>query len=130
MEIHEASPGPARHNVRRRRAYAIGRLAELSGLPIKTIRFYADEGLLPSSGRTEAGHRRFNETDLARLQLIRSLRDLGLDLATIGAILEGHEAMPDLLAAHVLTLEIHIRGLQRQLAVLRSAATSSSEDTV
>jgi DNA-binding transcriptional MerR regulator len=110
--------------------YSIGRLAELSGLPVKTIRFYADERLLDAPARTEAGHRRFDEADLARLQLIRSLRDLGLDLGTIRAVLAGRGAMEEVIAAHVKTLETRIRGLQRQLVVLRAAATSPSEDTV
>src|SRR5690348_15080794 len=110
--------------------YSIGRLAELSGLPIKTIRFYSDEGLIPAPARTDAGHRRYDEADLARLQLIRSLRDLGLDLPSIRGVLDGRGAIGDVLAAHIRTLETRIRGLQRQLVVLRSAATSPSEDTV
>ena len=109
---------------------SIGRLADLSGLPVKTIRFYADERLLDAPGRTEVGHRRFDEADLARLHLIRTLRDLGLDLPTIRAVLEGHGHLPELIAAEIRTLETRIRGLQRQLVVLRAAATSPSEDTV
>jgi DNA-binding transcriptional MerR regulator len=110
--------------------YSIGRLAELSGLPVKTIRFYSDEGLIPGPERTEAGHRRYGDADVARLQLIRSLRDLGLDLPSIRGVLEGRGALSDVLAAHVRTLETQIRGLQRQLAVVRSAADSPTEATV
>ena len=110
--------------------YSIGQLARLAGVPIKTIRFYADEGLLPPSGRTPAGHRRFDEADLARLQLIRSLRELGVDLPTIKSALAGHAALGDLLAAHIRTLETRIRGLQRQLVVLRAAGDSPSAATV
>jgi DNA-binding transcriptional MerR regulator len=40
------------------------------------MRFYSDAGLLPPSGRTEAGHRRCAATDVARPQLVRTLRDL------------------------------------------------------
>jgi DNA-binding transcriptional MerR regulator len=110
--------------------YSIGELARLSGSPVKTIRFYADEGLLPPSGRTPAGHRRFDETDLARLQLIRSLRELGVDLPTIKAALAGHAQLGELLGAHIRTVETRIRGLQRQLAVLRAAGDSPSPATV
>jgi DNA-binding transcriptional MerR regulator len=110
--------------------YAIGQLARLSGVPVKTIRFYSDEGLLPPSGRTVAGHRRYDETDLARLQLIRSLRELGVDLATIGTALSGHGELGSLLDAHIRTLETRVRGLQRQLAVLRAAGDSPSAATV
>src|SRR5688572_18500533 len=88
---------------------SIGRLAELSGLPVKTIRFYSDERLLDTPERTEAGHRRFDESDLARLQLIRSLRDLGLDLPTIRSVLEGHGPLPEVTAAHVSPRNPHPR---------------------
>ena len=114
----------------RQTTYAIGQLARLSGVPVKTIRYYADEKLLPPTGRTPAGHRRFDEADLARLQLIRSLRELGVDLPTIKAALAGHAALGDLLAAHIRTLETRIRGLQRQLVVLRAAGDSPSPATV
>jgi DNA-binding transcriptional MerR regulator len=39
--------------------YSIGRLAGLSGLPVKTIRYYSDLGILPPAARTGAGHRRY-----------------------------------------------------------------------
>jgi DNA-binding transcriptional MerR regulator len=126
--MQEAVRAAARHPTST--GYSIGRLADLTGLPVKTIRFYSDEGLLAPPGRTEAGHRRYDEADLARLQLIRSLRELSLDLPTIRRVLDGHGDLADVLAAHVLTLETRIRGLQRQLVVLRAAATSPSEDTV
>jgi DNA-binding transcriptional MerR regulator len=111
-------------------SYAIGHLSRLSGVPVKTIRFYSDEGLLPPSGRTHAGHRRYDETDLARLQLIRSLRELGVDLTTISAALSDHGELGSLLSAHIRTLETRVRGLQRQLVVLRAAGDSPSPATV
>jgi DNA-binding transcriptional MerR regulator len=111
-------------------SYAIGKLARLSGVTVKTIRFYSDEGLLPPSGLTEAGHRRYDETDLARLQLIRSLRELGVDLPTISAALSDRGELGSLLSAHIRTLETRVRGLQRQLVVLRAAGDSPSPATV
>ena len=110
--------------------YAIGRLARLSGLPVKTIRFYSDSGLLPPSARTEAGHRRYDESDLARLQLIRSLRELGLDLDTISGLLSARRSLAEVLVAHTAALETRIRSLQRQLAVVRAAADSPTEATL
>jgi DNA-binding transcriptional MerR regulator len=111
-------------------ALAIGRLAALTGLPVKTIRFYSDAGLLPPSGRTEAGHRRYSATDVARLQLVRTLRELDLDLAAIGQLLAGRRKLGELLAAHVLALEARDRALHRQLAVLRAAAASPTAATL
>jgi DNA-binding transcriptional MerR regulator len=111
-------------------AFAIGRLAALTGLPVKTIRFYSDAGLLPPSGRTQAGHRRYSATDVARLQLVRTLRDLGVDLAAIGQLLAGRRELGELLAAHVAALEARDRALHRQLAVVRAAAASPTAATL
>jgi DNA-binding transcriptional MerR regulator len=111
-------------------AYPIGRLSELSGVPIKTIRYYSDAGILPPSGRTESRHRRYTEADLARLQLVRSLRELDVDLDTIRALLDRRSDLGALLDAHAATLETRIRSLRRQLAVVRAAAASPSPATV
>jgi DNA-binding transcriptional MerR regulator len=110
--------------------FSIGRLAALTGLPVKTIRFYSDAGLLPPSGRTEAGHRRYTVTDVARLQLVRTLRDLDVGLDTIGQLLAGRRELGELLAAHVAALEARDQALHRQLAVVRAAAASPTAATL
>jgi DNA-binding transcriptional MerR regulator len=110
--------------------YSIGRLAELSGVPVKTIRYYSDIGILPPSGRTESRHRRYTEADLARLQLVRSLRELEVDLDAIRGLLDRGGDLAAVLGAHAATLETRIRGLRRQLAVVRAAAASPSAATV
>ena len=106
--------------------YSIGQLAALTGLPVKTIRFYSDEGILPPAGRSENGHRRYTGAELARLQLARSLRELDVDLPSIRRVLEGHEDLAEILRAHVATVEARIRGLQRQRAVLSAARGRST----
>ena len=62
---------------------SIGELASRTGLPVRTIRFYSDAGVVPPADRTEAGYRLYGPDALARLGLVRTLRDLGVDLATI-----------------------------------------------
>jgi DNA-binding transcriptional MerR regulator len=110
--------------------FSIGRRAALTGLPVKTIRFYSDAGLLPPSGRTEAGHRRYTATDVARLQLVRTLRDLDVALDTVGRLLAGRRELSELLAAHVAALEARDQALHRQLAVVRAAAASPTPATL
>ena len=61
-------------------AMKIGALAARSGLPVKTLRYYEDLGLLPAIGRTEGGYRLFSEQSLRRLEFIRRLKTLGLSL--------------------------------------------------
>lgn len=106
-------------------SFGIGRLAELSGLPVKTIRFYSDLGIL-RPGRTEAGHRRYDAADLARVQLVHGLRELGVGLPEIRALLEEGRELRHVLGAHANALEVRIRGLQRQLVVTRAAAADPS----
>ena len=67
---------------------SIGDLAERTGVPVRTIRFYSDSGVLPPAERTGAGYRLYDEAALARLGLVRTLRDLGIDLATIRRVLQ------------------------------------------
>ena len=70
----------------------IGALAGRSGLPIKTLRYYEDIGLLPAVGRSEGGYRLFAEESLRRLEFIRRLKSLGLTLDDIQECLSVHDA--------------------------------------
>jgi DNA-binding transcriptional MerR regulator len=66
----------------------IGTVARRSGLPVKTIRFYCDQGLIQPRGRTAGGYRLFDERVYAELALLRTLRSLDLPLETIRRILQ------------------------------------------
>jgi DNA-binding transcriptional MerR regulator len=70
----------------------IGTLADRSGLPVKTLRYYEDLGLLPAVGRSEGGYRLFAEESLRRLEFIRRLKSLGLTLDDIAECLAVHDA--------------------------------------
>jgi DNA-binding transcriptional MerR regulator len=106
----------------------IGEVSKRAGLPVKTIRFYSDEGLFPPSERTEAGYRLYTEGDLVRLDLIRTLRDAGLDLSTIGAVLRREMDLADALQLRLRALESHIVSLQNVAAAIRAALRSGPEE--
>lgn len=110
-------------------SWSIGQLATSSGLPVRTIRFYSDAGLLPAQ-RTTAGHRRYAPADLVRLQLIRSLRSLDVDLDTIAELLAEKVGLQDLLIGHASTLRLRLQALQRQLAVAQAAADAPTGRTL
>jgi MerR family copper efflux transcriptional regulator len=61
----------------------IGQVTALSGIPIRTIRYYESLGLLKSSRRTEGGFRQFSEDVLTRLAFIKRVQNLGLSLGEI-----------------------------------------------
>lgn len=65
----------------------IGALARLTGVPVKTIRNWSEQGLLPPAARTPAGYRLYGADAPARLEIVRSLRDLGIGLAAIRSVL-------------------------------------------
>ena len=73
------------------REISIGRLAERTGVPISTIRFYEREGLM-APRRSPGGQRRYPRADIRRLSFIRICQRLGLGLAEIRAHLD---ALPD-----------------------------------
>ncbi|WP_141713158.1 MerR family transcriptional regulator, partial [Streptomyces sparsogenes] len=74
--------------------YTIGALARRTGLTVRTIRFYSDTGIVPSTDRSPAGYRLYDLRAIARLDLVRTLRDLGLDLAVIRQVLDREIAVP------------------------------------
>ena len=69
----------------------IGALAGRN-VPVKTLRYYEDLGLLPAIGRSEGGYRLFAEESLRRLEFIRKLKTLGLSLEEIQGCLAVHDA--------------------------------------
>jgi MerR family copper efflux transcriptional regulator len=59
----------------------IGITAQLSGLTVKTVRYYSDIGIINPHVDTNTGYRNFTESDLAKLQFIAKARkfDFSLD---------------------------------------------------
>lgn len=106
----------------------IGQVSHKSGLSVKTIRFYSDEGLVPPSDRSDAGYRLYTQGDLARLELVRTLREAGLDLSTIASVLEKRLSLADALSARLHAVEAHIASLQKVAAALRAAVGSKGND--
>jgi DNA-binding transcriptional MerR regulator len=97
----------------------IGELAEKTKLSVRTLRFYADEGLLPVTARTAAGYRTFGSDAVARARLIRTLRELGVGLDGIRRVQNSEASLIDVATQHARALDAHIRLLRLQQAVLR-----------
>jgi DNA-binding transcriptional MerR regulator len=94
---------------------------------VKTIRYYSDLGLLPPSAVRGSGYRLYSDADRARLALVRALRDLDVDLASIARLLEAHTSVADTLALQLEAVEVRLRTLQRQRAVLRAAVARGGD---
>jgi len=103
----------------------IGQLSARTGLPVRTLRFYADAGVLPEAGRSESGHRLFGSDAVARARLVRTLRELGVGLDDVKRVLAAEASLHDVAAAHARALDAQIRVLRLQRAVLRAVARST-----
>jgi len=77
---------------------------------------------VPEAARTASGYRRYDGEAVARLGLVRTLRELGLDLATIGRVLAREADLPAVITAHADALGTQIRVLRVQHAALRALA--------
>lgn len=108
----------------------IGELAQASGTPVETIRFYEREGLLPAPGRTGSNYRIYAAAHAERLAFIRQCRSLDMTLDEVRVLLR-FKAMPnadcgevnELLDEHIGHVAHRIRELrvlEKELRALRS----------
>lgn len=104
------------------RLYSIGELARRTGLTVKTVRFYSDRGIVPPTDRSAAGYRRYDDGAVARLDLVRTLRELGLDLPTIHRVVDRELSLAEVAATHAAALAVQVRVLRLRHAVLSAVA--------
>lgn len=107
--------------IKTERLYRIGELAERSGVSAKTIRFYSDSGVLPPTQVSASGYRLYSDADRVRLDLIRALRDTGIDLPTISGLLHEQISATEALALQLEATEAALRTIRRQRALLKAA---------
>ncbi|MEV7005469.1 MerR family transcriptional regulator [Streptosporangium sp. NPDC051022] len=98
--------------------YTIGQLARRTGLQTRTIRFWSDIGVVPPALRSNGGYRLYDAEAIARLNLVRTLRDLGLGLDAVQRILERRATLSEVAETHVKALDAEIRTLKIRRSVL------------
>ena len=99
----------------------IGELSRRTGVPVKTLRFWSDEGLLQPATRSSGGYRLYAEDATVRLELVRALRDAGLGLEAVKRVLRNDLSLADALRLQLAAVEAHAASLQRVAAALRAA---------
>ncbi|MFH5185231.1 MerR family transcriptional regulator [Paenibacillus sp. TAB 01] len=103
--------------------WKVGDLAKLTGLTVRTLRFYDQIGLFSPSAHSDSGHRLYDESDIRRLQQILSLKDLGLSLEEIQTVLQGGTHTPaDIVAIQMERVRSNIKTQQKLLAELERLA--------
>lgn len=118
-------------NERRPDVLTIGRLANLTGLPVRTLRFWSDEGAVPPVARSAGGYRLYDAASVARVELVRTLRELGLGIDDVCRVLNGRATVAEVADAHVAAIDARIRSLKVSRAVLSTVSKrgSTAEET-
>ncbi len=75
-------------------SYSVGRVVGHAGITVRTLHHYDEVGLLVPSERSHAGHRRYGDEDLDRLQQILFYRELGFSLEEIAVLLDDPDVDP------------------------------------
>jgi DNA-binding transcriptional MerR regulator len=97
----------------------IGEVAGRSGLTVKTIRFYCDEGLIHPISRSEGGYRLFGDEVFAELTLIRTLKAMEIPLQDVRQVLESRRSGVCTCASLQDTIRSKAGEIEQKIAALR-----------
>lgn len=108
----------------------IGEFARIAGVTPRTVRYYESLGLLSPNEREGSGFRYYTGTELARLQKINALKELGLSLEEIASVaplyfedltlLQGKRKIVEILKSHLQETEDKLAGLEQFRSELKA----------
>lgn len=98
----------------------IGELAEATGSPVETIRFYERETLLPVAARTASNYRVYGPEHVERLGFIRHCRALDMTLDEVRVLLRFKDSPGDNCSGVNELLDQHIEHVAQRLRELRA----------
>lgn len=108
-------------------ALRIGQVAEATGLPVKTVRFYCDQGLIGTVARSAGGYRLFDPAVVGELGLIRVLRAMDVPLPEIRRILDVRRAGHCNCGALKSSIQGRLRSIDQRLAELAAMKAELSQ---
>jgi MerR family copper efflux transcriptional regulator len=98
----------------------IGTIAERSGVPAKTIRYYESIGLIPSADRRPNGYRAYTAIDMYMLNFIKRARSLGFSVDEVRELLDLWRDRNRTSAAVKALATRHLDALDRKIAEIQS----------
>lgn len=104
-----------------------GKVAELTGCNLETIRYYEQIGLMPPPPRSEGGHRLYDEVLVRRLSFIRRCRELGFSLDEIRGLLELVDGGTYTCAEVKDMTQDHLQSVRTKIADLRALEKTLKE---
>ncbi|MCG8926697.1 MerR family transcriptional regulator [Lentzea sp. CC55] len=103
--------------------YPIGHVARRTGLSVSAIRCRADEGVVPPTSHTDGAYRHYDVEAVARLELVRTLRDLGASVEDVRRVPAEELTLHDLASTHPGIVERQLRHPGARRAVLRTVVS-------
>jgi len=98
----------------------IGRVAERSGVPAKTIRYYEEIGLIAKPDRTAGGYRAYDRQDIDILRFVNRARSLGFSIKDVRNLLALYQDRARA-SADVKSIALeHVEEIERKMAELDS----------
>lgn len=97
----------------------IGQASEHSGLPVKTIRYYEDIGLV-NAERSDNGYRQFNDVDIHKLRFVQRARGLGFSVEDCRALLTLYEDKHRTSAEVKAIAENHLQAIECKISELQN----------
>src|SRR3546814_4424561 len=105
----------------------IGTVAQKSGVPPKTIRYYESIGLIASADRRANGYRTYTETDMHTLNFIKRARSLGFSVDEVRDLLDlWRDSRRSSAKVKALTAQ-HLKALDRKIAELKSMRSTLAD---
>lgn len=101
--------------------YTTGEIAKLCGVSVRTVQYYDTRNILMPSELSEGGRRLYSEEDLQKMKIICFLREVGLSINSIGALLSEEDpasVISILLEQHEKALRNEINERQNKLDML------------
>jgi DNA-binding transcriptional MerR regulator len=117
-------------------SYSVGQVSGFAGVTVRTLHHYDEIGLLVPGERTHAGHRRYSDADLDRLQQILFYRELGFPLEEVAVLLDDPDADPvehlrrqhALLAGRIETLQEMATAVEHAMEARRMGINLTPEE--
>ncbi|MFF8831705.1 MerR family transcriptional regulator [Streptomyces sp. NPDC015131] len=116
--------------------WSVGQVAAFAHVTVRTLHHYDEIGLLSPSGRSHAGHRRYDDADLDRLQRILFYRELGFPLDQVAALVDDPHADPqehlrrqhELLSARIAELQKMAEAVEHAMEANRMGINLTPEE--
>ena len=97
----------------------VGQAAEQAGLPVKTIHYYEEIGLVVP-GRRANGYRDYGETEVRKLQFLQRARGLGFSIEDCRALLALYDDRERASADVKAIARAHLERIEQKIAELES----------